>query len=133
VRVLLDENPSLDFAAEIRGHDVHTVRGLGWTGVENGELMRRAATACDVFVTMDRNLPHQQHVVRLPFGVILLRAQSNRLLHLRPLIAALLRAIETIKAGELQASVASKRLVQTNADDFGSGGSAAAIHLSVRS
>jgi len=102
VRVLLDENLPLDLAAEIRGHEVNTVRGLGWTGIENGELMRLAATACDVFVTMDQNLPHQQHLPRLPFGVILLRAPSNRLLHLRPLVAALLRAIDMIKSGELQ-------------------------------
>jgi predicted nuclease of predicted toxin-antitoxin system len=102
VRVLLDENLPLDFAAEIRGHEVHSVRGHGWTGIENGELMRLAASACDVFVTMDQNLPHQQHVSRLPFGVILLRAPSNRLLHLRPLVGPLLRAIDTIKSGELQ-------------------------------
>lgn len=42
--VLLDENLPLDLAAEIRGHEVNTVRGLGWTGTENGELMRLAAT-----------------------------------------------------------------------------------------
>ena len=92
VRVLLDENLPLDFAAEILGHSVHTVRGLGWAGSENGELMRLAGTVCDVFVTMDQNLPHQQHVPRLAFGVILLIAPSNRLLHLRPLVAVLLRA-----------------------------------------
>ncbi|MDO8502076.1 MAG: DUF5615 family PIN-like protein [Gemmatimonadaceae bacterium] len=56
--MLLDENPPLDLAAEIRGHDVHTVRGLGSTGIENGELMRLATTACDVFVTTDQNLPN---------------------------------------------------------------------------
>ncbi len=102
MRVLLDENLPLDFAAEIRGHEVHTVRGHGWTGIENGELMRLAASACDVFITMDQNLPHQQHVSRLTFGVILLRAPSNRLLHLRPLVAPLLHAIDTIKSGELK-------------------------------
>ena len=102
MRVLLDENLPLDLAAEIRGHEVHTVHGPGWMGVENGELMRRAASTCDVFVTMDQNLPHQQNVSRLSFAVILLRAPSNRLLHLRPLVAELLRAIDTIKSGELQ-------------------------------
>lgn len=102
MRVLLDENLPLDFAAEIVGHPVQTVRGLGWTGSENGELMRLAATVCDVFVTMDQNLPHQQNLARLPFGVILLRAPSNRLLHLRPVVAALLAAINTSKPGELQ-------------------------------
>ena len=64
--------------------------------------MQRAAMMCDVFVTMDRNIPHQQHVPALPFGVILLTAYSNRLSHLRPLVAELLLAIAAARPGELQ-------------------------------
>jgi hypothetical protein len=51
---------------------------------------------------MDQNLPRQQDIRQLPFAIIVLRAPSNRLVHLRPLIAALLRAIEAAKPGELQ-------------------------------
>lgn len=71
-----------------------TVRGRAWTGIENGELMRLAGGTRDVFITMDQNLSVHQDVARLPFGVVLLRAASNRLLHLRPLVTALLHAIE---------------------------------------
>lgn len=102
MRVLLDENLPLDFAAEISGHQVETVRGRGWTGTENGELMRLAANACDAFITMDQNLPRQQDIAKLPFGVILLRAPSNRMMHLRPLIVPLLHAIDTITPGEFR-------------------------------
>ena len=49
MRILLDENIPIDFAAELRGHDVSTVVALGWSGVLNGELMRRAHECCDVF------------------------------------------------------------------------------------
>jgi len=34
----------------------------------------------DVLVTMDRNLEFQQNLSALPFGVILVRAPSNRML-----------------------------------------------------
>ncbi|MHB8839023.1 MAG: DUF5615 family PIN-like protein [Gemmatimonadaceae bacterium] len=102
MRVLLDENLPVDFAALVVGHEVITVRGLGWAGTQNGELMRRAVAVCDVFVTMDRNIPHQQHIPGLPFGVILLVAHSNRLADLRPHVAALLAAIPRAKPGELQ-------------------------------
>jgi hypothetical protein len=64
MRVLLDENLPLDFAADLPGHDVQTVRGRGWTGIENGELMRLAAKPGDVFITMDQNLPRQQSVAQ---------------------------------------------------------------------
>ena len=102
MRVLLDENLPLEFAAEIRGHDVATVRGMGWDGLKNGALMQRAASACDVFVTMDRNIPHQQNIGALKFGVILLQAHSNRIEDLRPIVNALERAILDAGPGVLQ-------------------------------
>jgi hypothetical protein len=102
VRVLLDENLPVDFAARIVGHEIVTVRGLSWAGTQNGELMRRAAAVCEIFVTMDQNIPHQQHIPRLPFGVILLAAHSNRLTDLRVHAEALLAAIPLGGPGELQ-------------------------------
>lgn len=59
-----------------------TVADAGWTGVTNGELLRRASGHFDALLTMDRNLQHQQNLAQLPFGVILIRAPSNRLPHL---------------------------------------------------
>jgi predicted nuclease of predicted toxin-antitoxin system len=102
VRVLLDENLPVDFAALVVGHEVITVRGLGWAGTQNGELMRRAVAVCDVFVTMDRNIPHQQHIPGLPFGVILVTAHSNRLADVRDHVDAVLAAIPLAKPGVLQ-------------------------------
>ena len=102
MRILLDENIPVDFAAELQGHDVNTVAGLGWSGVLNGELMRRARECCDVFVTLDRNIEFQQKIPALPFGVIVVRAVSNRMIHLRPLAAAILLAISAAKPGQLQ-------------------------------
>jgi hypothetical protein len=101
VRVLLDENLPLEFAAEIPGHEVTTVRANGWAGLKNGALMQRAATMCDLFVTMDKNIQYQQHIAALPFGVILLSAPSNRLEHLRPLVPKLLVGIAETRRGEL--------------------------------
>ena len=99
MRVLLDENLPLEFAAEIVGFSVATVRGLGWSGTKNGELMRRAAPICDVFVTMDRNFPYQQNIPALSFGVIVVYAHSNRLTDLRPIVPELLAAIPAAAAG----------------------------------
>lgn len=57
MRVLLDESLPHDLAPELRSHDVQTVVGAGWAGLENGELLRRAPGQFDVFVTMDQNIP----------------------------------------------------------------------------
>ena len=102
MRILLDENIPIDFAAELQGHEVYTVVGLGWSGVLNGELMRRARQCCDVFVTLDHNIEFQQNIPLLPFGVIIIRAISNRMVHLHPLASAVLLAVSAAEAGSLQ-------------------------------
>jgi hypothetical protein len=101
VRVLLDESLPHDLAAELLGHDVQTVVRAGWAGLQNGELLRRARGQFDVFVTMDQNIPFQQNVPALKLGVVVLRAASNRMADLRPLISALLAALDGIQPGEL--------------------------------
>jgi hypothetical protein len=47
----------------------------------------------DALVTMDRNIEFQQNVSALPFGIVLIRAASNRLSHLVPLVPSLLDAL----------------------------------------
>jgi hypothetical protein len=74
MRVLLDEQPPVDLAAELIGHAVDTIVGLRWQGVTNGELLRRAAGRYDAFVTMDRGMRHQQNLAAAPFGIVLIRA-----------------------------------------------------------
>jgi hypothetical protein len=55
-----------------------------------------------VFVTVDRNLAFQQPIDSLPFAVVVLRAQSNRLSDLRPLVPFLLKALSTLLPGEVR-------------------------------
>ena len=90
MRVLLDEHLPVDLAQELRGHQVDTVVGRGWAGLKNGELLQRMRGEYEVLVTMDRNLELQQNISALPFGVLLVRAVSNRLPHLSPLVPAML-------------------------------------------
>ena len=99
MRVLLDENLPHDLIATLAGHTVVTVQGMGWAGVQNGELLRLATGHVDVFVTMDRRLPEQHKIATLSFGVVLLVARSNRVQDLLPLVPDLLAAVDRIKAG----------------------------------
>lgn len=85
MRVLLDEQLPLDLAATLHGHTVDTVAGRGWTGITNGELLRRMEGEYDALVTMDRGIEFQQNLTILSVGVLLVRAPSNRMVHLHPL------------------------------------------------
>jgi hypothetical protein len=102
VRVLLDENIPHDFARELPGLDVSTVQGLGWSGLSNGELLRRATGRIDAFVTMDGNVEFQQDLASQSFATIVLCARSNRMAHLRPLIGALRIALSEMTAGQFR-------------------------------
>lgn len=101
MRALPDQNLPLDLARQLTPHDVKTIIELGWEGIKNGELLRRATDAFDVLVTMDRNLEFQQPISKQTFGVIVVRAASNRMFHLTPLIPAILDALDGIQPGEI--------------------------------
>ena len=96
MRILLDESLPRDLAREIRGHDVKTVQQAGWAGLENGELLRRAAGSFDALVTGDQNVEYQQNPAGLPIPVIILVAASNRIEALRPLVPELLQVLSGV-------------------------------------
>jgi hypothetical protein len=95
VKVFLDECVDWRLMREIVGHDVSTARQMGWTTIKNGVLLALASQHFDVFVTVDRNLAFQQNLEGLSIAVIVLRAHTNRLADLRPLIPGLIAAIES--------------------------------------
>ena len=103
MHVLLDENLPHDLAALLTGHHVETVAGRGWSGIHNGELLTRASTTFEAFLTMDRRLPQQQDLARLPFGVLLIQAPSNRMGDLQPIVALILGALPTLRPGTVVA------------------------------
>jgi uncharacterized protein DUF5615 len=102
MRLLLDEQLPLGFAAELHGHAVDTVSGRGWSRIKNGELLRRMSGQYDVLVTMDRSIEFQQRIPTLPFGIVLLRARSNRMEHSRPPVPSILSALDAVNPGRIQ-------------------------------
>jgi len=95
--VLLDESLPRPLAKQIVGHDARTVSQMKWTSLGNGELLKQAAAAFDVFLTADQNIEFQQNLATLPIAVVVLVADSNRLESLEPLVPAILQALETAK------------------------------------
>jgi hypothetical protein len=102
VRVLLDENLPHDLVGALTGHSVSTVQGFGWAGTKNGALLRRASDVCDVFISMDGNVEHQQNLASLSFGVIVIDAPSSRMADLLPVVPELLQAIDAVRPGEVR-------------------------------
>lgn len=65
-------------------------------GIKNGDLLRRATGSIDVLVTMDHKLEKQHDFSKLPFGVLVIVARSNRIPDLLPLVDRLREALEGI-------------------------------------
>jgi hypothetical protein len=92
MKILLDESLPRklrdSFGVE---HEVFSVLDKGWLGKKNGELLKlMIEDKFELFVTIDRNLPYQQNLERLPLTIFILRALDNRIETLRLLIPKLL-------------------------------------------
>ncbi len=74
---------------------------MGWVAIKNSDLLVLAERQFDVFVTVDRNLAFQQDLPRFSIAVIVLRARTNRLADLRPLVPQLLEALQPAARGEV--------------------------------
>jgi predicted nuclease of predicted toxin-antitoxin system len=100
MRLLLDENLDWRLERDLPGHSVTSVSRAGWSGVKNGELLKRANGDFDVLLTMDQGIYHQQNLKGLLLAIVTLRSKSNRLADTRPLMPALLSLLPNIKPGE---------------------------------
>lgn len=101
MKILLDESCPRklkdDFGSE---HEVWTVRDKGWLGQKNGAPLSLMMTdGFDVFVTVDRNLPYQQNLERIPVSIFVLYAKDNR----RETLAGLIpKLFQRLADGDLQ-------------------------------
>jgi hypothetical protein len=102
MKILLDECLPRKLKFELEGHEVYTVPQKGWAGIKNGALLQLAEMEFDVFITIDRNMPHQQNFRSLVLAVIVLVATSNQLEMLKPLVPEILRVLEKLQPGEIR-------------------------------
>jgi hypothetical protein len=97
MKLLLDENLPHQLRTEVAGHDVFTVAFMGWSGVENGELLAKAAEAgFDALITNDRGLEYEQNPATLPLAVVVLLVHSNTIEMIRPLYVELEAALNSL-------------------------------------
>jgi predicted nuclease of predicted toxin-antitoxin system len=101
VKVLLDECVPARLGRLLMDHSVSTVPRRGWAGIKNGDLLALAEKEFDAFITVDRKIATQQDLTQFKLPVLLLRARTNRLEDIRPLVPQVLKTLERAMAGEL--------------------------------
>jgi hypothetical protein len=97
MRILLDENLPRKLAVHLIGHECRTVVECGWSGKKNGELLTEADLPFDLLLTLDKNLPYQQDLTTKRIAVLIVRARSNRIQDLLPILPGCLAALASIQ------------------------------------
>ena len=101
MRVLLDNCIPRRLAALLDGIDVMPAVDIGWAALTDRDLLDAMAGRYDVLVTVDRGIHRQQRLHDRPIAIILLRARTNRLADLAPLIPALRSALGQMILGKV--------------------------------
>jgi predicted nuclease of predicted toxin-antitoxin system len=107
LRILVDECLPEDLVGWLPEWDLRMVQQMGWTGVKNGELLRRAEREFDLFLTADKNLRYQQNLKGRRLAILAL--PSNRLKVLRRMTADIEAAIAQIIPGQADQYSETKR------------------------
>ena len=102
MRVLLDECLPRKFKLNFAEYDCLTVPEAGLSGITNGKLLTRAEElGFDVVLTIDQGFSYQQNLSGRNIAVVLLRANSNRLLDLEPLAEECRLRLTNLTRGDL--------------------------------
>ncbi|MGC1088598.1 MAG: hypothetical protein WA894_09190, partial [Candidatus Acidiferrum sp.] len=86
----------MKFLFSSSAHQCETVREAGFGGKENGELLSLAEGNFDVLITVDKNLRYQQNITNRRIAILVLRAASNDIDDIRPLLPEILFALQSI-------------------------------------
>ena len=102
MKILLDECLPRKLKYEFANHECQTVPEASLSGKKNGELLAIAELqGFEIFVTMDKGLEYEQNLARRRISVVILRAKSNRIADLVPLMKGCLSEIRSISPGQM--------------------------------
>lgn len=72
MRILFDQGTPVPLRRALTGHSVTTAYEMGWSDLENGDLLREAEAAFDLFITTDQNLRYQQNLANRRLAILVL-------------------------------------------------------------
>ena len=76
MRILFDHGTPAPLRHALKEHAVATAYELGWSELDNGELLAATEAEFDVLVTTDQNLRYQQRVAGRRLAILILPTTS---------------------------------------------------------
>ncbi len=98
MRILFDQGTPAPLRTHLTGYTVETAFELGWSNLQNGELLAVAENSFDLLVTTDQQLRHQQNLSERKLSILVLMTTSWPRIKLH--IPQKHEAIDSISPGE---------------------------------
>ena len=80
MKLLLDENIPRKLKYRFNNiHEVLTVPEMGWNGIKNGDLLvKMQSKGLNILLSIDKNMSHQQNLVKHNVSLIVLNVKDTR-------------------------------------------------------
>lgn len=98
MRILFDQGTPAPLRRELVGHQVATAYEMGWSNLQNGDLLRTAEGTFDLLITTDQNLRYQQNLTDRRLAILVLPTTSWP--KIQSHLPAVVAAVNATTAGE---------------------------------
>jgi hypothetical protein len=98
MHVLFDQGTPAPLRRALAGHAVSTAYEMGWSNLQNGDLLRAAEAAFDLLVATDQNLRYQQNLEERRLAILVLPTTSWPKIQAN--LALVVGAVNAVKPGE---------------------------------
>jgi predicted nuclease of predicted toxin-antitoxin system len=98
MRILFDQGTPVPLRRALASHSVSTAFEMGWSNLENGDLLRAAEGRFEVFVTTDKNLRYQQNLTGRQLAILVL--PTTNWLEIQQYESAVATAVNSLQPGE---------------------------------
>lgn len=76
MKILFDQGTPVPLRQLLIGHEVRTAFEMGWSGLDNGDLLAAAEASFDAFVTTDQSLRYQRNLSGRRIAILVLPTTS---------------------------------------------------------
>ena len=99
MRILFDQGTPAPLRQLLSAHGVSTAYEMGWSELENGDLLAAAEAGFDVLVTTDKNLRYQQDLTGRNLAILVLPTTSWP--KIRAHAQRVVTSIDALRPGEI--------------------------------
>ena len=97
MRILFDQGTPVPLRRVLTAHQVATAFEMGWSKLENGELLAKAESQFDLLITTDQNLRYQQNLAGRRLAILVL--PTTNWLEIHKHTADVAAAVEAMNSG----------------------------------